>query len=249
MKYGWIPQLADHRDRMYRAARKRPLPRMVDLRPSMPPVLDQGDIGSCTANAIAAADMFLQVKQGLADAFLPSRLFIYWNERAMEGTILSDSGAVIRDGIKSVAKFGVCPETEWPYIPAKFADRPPLPCYLHAYKHQALEYFALEGDLYSLKSCLTSGYPFVFGFSVYESFEDAEVAGTGIMRAPTANERLMGGHAVVAAGYDDSTQRFIIQNSWGASWGDRGFFTMPYEIIARGMASDFWTIRLVEDGK
>src|SRR2546430_400903 len=116
-RYGWVPDLPDHRDHMYSAPTHvlKALPPKVDLRPNCPPVLNQGQLGSCTANAIANAHRFDQIKLGRKDHFLPSRLFIYYNERAMEGTIDSDAGAMIRDGIKSIAKLGACPETLWPY--------------------------------------------------------------------------------------------------------------------------------------
>jgi C1A family cysteine protease len=117
-RYGWVPDLPDARDHMYAAPQRvlATLPSQVDLRPQCPPVVDQGALGSCTANAIANAHLFNQRKQMAAQSFLPSRLFIYYNERVMEGTVNSDSGAMIRDGIKSIAKQGVCPETQWPYI-------------------------------------------------------------------------------------------------------------------------------------
>jgi C1A family cysteine protease len=127
--YGWIPDLPDHRDHLYAAPPPRltALPPSTDLRPQCPPVYDQGQLGSCTANAIAGAIEFDQMKQGQTP-FVPSRLFIYYNERDIEGTVGSDSGAQIRDGIKSVAQQGVCPEPEWPYDITKFTEKPPDTC-------------------------------------------------------------------------------------------------------------------------
>ena len=115
-RYGWTPDLPDARDHLFSAPQisLTALPPSADLRSTCPPVYNQEQIGSCTANAIGAAFEFETTKQGLPD-FMPSRLFIYYNERAMEGSIATDSGAQIRDGVKSVAKLGVCPETEWPY--------------------------------------------------------------------------------------------------------------------------------------
>ena len=114
--YGWVPDLPDARDYMYAAPLQvlTGLPPKVDLRPQCPPVLDQGALGSCTANAIANAHLFDQRKQKAKQPFLPSRLFIYYNERVMEGTVHSDAGAMIRDGIKSIAKQGTCAEKQWP---------------------------------------------------------------------------------------------------------------------------------------
>lgn len=248
-RYGWIPDLPDHRDHVY--ATPVPLlaalPVRVDLRRHCPPVLDQGAIGSCTAHAIANAHRFDQMKQKLANGFLPSRLFIYYNERAMEGTIDSDAGAQIRDGIKSIAKQGVCDETLWPYDIARFARKPTAKAYREALRHQALAYQRVTQTLAQMKGCLAAGFPFVFGISVYESFESERVARTGKVPMPDASEKSLGGHAVLAVGYDDATQTFIVMNSWSAKWGDKGYFTLPYDYITdRSLADDFWTVRIVE---
>jgi C1A family cysteine protease len=259
--YGWTPDLPDNRDHQFAAPLLKlgPLPAKVDLRSQCPKVYDQGQIGSCTANAIAAAIEFDLLKQKLPD-FTPSRLFIYYNERSMEQTVATDSGAQIRDGVKSVNKLGVCPETEWTYVPtpanpntnlwppgAKPAEKPTPPCYAAALKHKALSYERLTRDLAQFKGCLAAGYPFVLGFTVYSAFESAQVAKTGILNLPASSEQVEGGHAVLAVGYDDAVQRFIIRNSWGASWGIKGYFTMPYAyLLSEKLASDFWTIRVVE---
>ncbi|MBJ6727698.1 C1 family peptidase [Geomesophilobacter sediminis] len=246
-RYGWVHDLPDQRDHLYAAPLEilRALPEQVDLRGQCPSVYDQGDLGSCTANAIAAAVEFERNRQGLRD-FMPSRLFIYYNERALEGTVDSDSGAQIRDGIKTVASFGDCPEEEWPYDVSKFADKPTNACYLDAAKVKAVLYSSLVQNLNQMKGCLASGFPFVFGFTVYESFESSEVASTGVAQMPGSGEQVIGGHAVVAVGYDDSEQRFIVRNSWNTNWGMRGYFTMPYAYLTDPkLSSDFWTIRLI----
>ncbi len=246
--YGWTPDLPDHRDLFYTApaAHLKALPPKVDLRPQCSPVYNQGQLGSCTANSIAGAVEFDQMKQGLPSVFVPSRLFIYYNERAMEGTVSQDSGAQIRDGIKSVGKLGVCPETQWPYNIKKFALKPPAVCYKDAVQYRALSYQKVARDLSQMKGCLASGYPFVFGFTVYESFESAAVAKTGRVPLPSAREKVLGGHAVMAAGYDDSWQVFIVRNSWGTGWGLKGYFLMPYAYLTHpGLSSDYWTVRLV----
>jgi C1A family cysteine protease len=247
-RYGWLPDLPDHRDYLYAApvAIVGALPTVVDLRAQCPPVYDQGQLGSCTANAIAAAIQFDQMKQKLAQIFTPSRLFIYYNERVIEHTVASDSGAQIRDGVKSVGSQGDCPETEWPYVISKFKTKPPKNCYADAIKYKAVLYQRLTPVLSQLKGCLASGYPFVFGFTVYESFETAQVAKTGHAPLPKSNEQSVGGHAVMCVGYDDAKQWFIVRNSWGDQWGMKGYFTLPYSyLISANLASDFWTIRVV----
>src|SRR5438309_311447 len=178
-RYGWIPDLPDHRDYLYAAPMEvlRKLPAKVDLRPRCPRVYDQGQLGSCTANAIAGAIEFDLMKQKARKVFTPSRLFIYYNERVLEGTVDSDSGAMIRDGVKSVSKQGDCPEKEWPYDIVKFRDKPPRKCYLDAVKHKAVSYQRLTPTANQLKGCLASGYPFVFGISVYESSKAREWPG------------------------------------------------------------------------
>src|SRR5712691_4860862 len=248
-RYGWIPDLPDERDHIYAAPPQflSALPPSIDLRALCPGVYDQGMLGSCTANAIGGAIEFDRMKQKLTD-FVPSRLFIYYNERLMEGTINSDSGAQIRDGIKSVATVGVCPEPDWPYDIANFSEKPPNSCYQTAGQHKVKRYLRLTQSLILMKACLAAGYPFVFGFTVYESFEGPQVAQTGDVPMPAPGEQVRGGHAVVAVGYDEASSRFIVRNSWGTGWGKQGYFTMPYAYLTQAhpaLSSDFWTIRTV----
>jgi C1A family cysteine protease len=248
-RYGWVPDLPDHRDFSYAAPRGilRKLPARVDLVKACPPVYDQGQLGSCTANAIGAAFEFGLRKQAPAGDFVPSRLFIYYNERVLENTVPMDNGASIRDGMKSVHHQGVCPEREWPYEIGKFADKPAEPCYAHALEHQVLSYHRVPRTLNQMKGCLADGYPFVLGFTVYESFESETVAKTGKMNLPQKDEAVLGGHAVLAVGYSDAAKRFTVRNSWGTAWGKKGYFTMPYEYLLNAdLSDDFWTIRLVE---
>ena len=247
-RYGWIPDLPDRRDHLYAAPVRmlRTLPPKIDLTPQCPPVFDQGQLGSCTGNAIAGAIQFDELKQKQANPTVPSRLFIYYNERVIEGTTASDSGAQIRDGIKTVASQGVCTEKSWPYDIVKFRTKPPKKCYLEAAKHKAVSYQRLVQSLNQMKGCLASGWPFVFGFTVYESFETSAVAKTGRAPMPASGEKVLGGHAVLAVGYDDKMERFIIRNSWGTGWGKKGCFTLPYAYLTdSNLADDFWTIRLV----
>ncbi len=248
-RYGWQPDLPDQRDFKFRAPQAflKKLPSKIDLRKKCPPVYDQGQLGSCTANAIGGAFEFELMKQK-AKPFLPSRLFIYYNERVIEHSVREDSGAQLRDGMKTVNKQGACPESLWPYVVSKFANTPPASTYNAALNHQVLSYMRVARTVNQMKGCLVAGYPFVFGFTVYESFESEQVAKNGKLNMPKKDEQVVGGHAVLAVGYDDSSKRFIVRNSWGTSWGIRGYFTIPYDyLLDENLSDDFWTIRVIED--
>ena len=245
--YGWLPDRPDQRDKLYcaPAAAPKKLPPAVDLRPACSPVENQGPLGSCTAQALAGSLEFLEQKAGRPLTEL-SRLFIYYNERAMEGTVSEDAGALLRDGVKSLAKLGVCAEKKWPYNIARFAAKPSAACYREGLQHQILSYHRIL-SLDDMRQCLAEGYAFVFGFTVYESFESETVARTGRLNLPKSAEKTLGGHAVMAVGYDDAQRRFTIRNSWGSDWGLAGYFSMPYTYLAnRNLSDDFWTIRAFE---
>jgi C1A family cysteine protease len=242
--YGWVPDLPDQRDFLYGALRKAPraLPASTDLRNHCSPVENQGNLGSCTGNALAGAVEFLERKDGVAFENV-SRLFIYYNERVIEHTVSQDAGAMIRDGIKSLVKQGVCAETRWPYVVSKFAVKPSAGCYKEALTHQVVAYARLL-TLQDMRACLADGYPFVFGITVYDSFESSQVAKTGVVPMPKSSEKVLGGHAIMAVGYNDIQKRFLIRNSWGTGWGMKGYFTIPYDYVGnRNLADDFWTIR------
>jgi C1A family cysteine protease len=247
INFGWKRDLPDFRDRKFKITAPHELPAMVDLRGQCPPIYNQGNLGSCTANALGGAFQFEQMKQNKPN-WIPSRLFIYYNERAIEGTINEDAGAQIRDGIKTMVKEGVCPETMWQYVESKFTKKPCQQCYDEALKNQVLEYLRLSPHtLYEVKHCLADGYPVTFGFMIFESFMVDSVAKTGIATMPLPNEQPIGGHAVLAVGYDDSKQALIVRNSWGTEWGINGYFYLPYGFVTEpNLSADYWTIRVVE---
>jgi len=252
--YGWVPDLPDQRDHLFAVEPSilTALPAKVDMRPQCPGVYDQGQLGSCTGNSIAGAVEFERMKQAIAGAaqLTPSRLFIYYNERVIERTVQQDAGAQIRDGVKSVATQGVCFETgpnSWPYDINAFATKPPAGCYQAALPNTVVQYSRVVQTAQQMKGCLAGGHPFVFGFTVYESFESPAVAASGVVPMPASNEKTVGGHAVLAVGYDDSQQRFIVRNSWGPGWGMAGYFTIPYAYLTDSdLASDFWTLTMVK---
>lgn len=245
--YGWKPQLPDFRDHQFKLTSPiTNLPSLVDLRPHCPPVYDQGQLGSCTANAAAGAYEFDLLRQGLTD-FTPSRLFIYYNERKLDGDIRQDAGSQLRTAAKTLNQTGVCDEKLWPYIEKKFKNKPTKKCFTAAVAHKTVSYQAIDNtNINLIKQCLASGSPIIFGFSVYESFESEQVAKTGLMPMPLRSEQLLGGHACMIVGYDDSKSYAIARNNWGADWGDKGYFYVPYQFLTNSnLASDFWQITSV----
>jgi len=241
INYGWVPDIPDQRDFLYRAIKPIiRLPKKVDLRNNCSLVEDQKSLGSCTAQALAGNMEFLD---NLPDSkYIDiSRLFIYYNERVLMDSVDYDSGASLRDGIKCLKNYGACKEALWPYKIDKFTRKPSQKCYQEAKKRCIKSYHRIN-NLNEMFTCLAEGYPFVFGFSVYESFQSQKVARTGVVNMPKRKEKIIGGHAVMAVGFIQSQKRFIVRNSWGKSWGMDGYFTMPYKYLET-LAGDFWTIR------
>ncbi len=245
--YGWKPQLPDYRD--YRLADHEAilpaatLPPLADLRFGDSPIRDQGQLGSCTAFTGEGAFHFEVKKQGLAD-FLGSPLFLYYQERVDQGTVASDSGASIREISKALSTYGIASEINWPYNVANFKGMPSAAAYTEALGHKATQYLAVAQQLDQMKSCLASGYPIMFGFTVYQNFESGQTPTTGIVQMPSGS--VLGGHANLIVGYDDARQVFISRNSWGTSFGDHGYVYFPYSyLLNSGLASDFWTLRVV----
>ncbi len=242
-QYGWVPDIPDYRDFPFKRVKPRvKIPDKVDLRGKCSSVEDQGTLGSCTANAGVAVYEYLETVQNMPFDD-KSRLFLYWNTRSIQGTTGEDSGASIRDTIKALAKWGVCPEKSWPYTISKFKTKPPRPCYTDAAKHKIISYERLN-TLNDMLGCLADGFIFEFGFSVYESFESDKVKKTGIVPIPKKKEQLLGGHAVCGVGYDQKKKWLICRNSWGVEFGDKGYFYLPFDYVTdRNLSDDFWVVR------
>lgn len=222
------------------------LPASVDLREHCPAVMDQGDLGSCTAHGITGAIRYCLIKQGATD-FPMARLQIYYDERSVEGTVSSDSGAEIRDGLDCAAKRGVAHESLWPYDIAKFKKKPTAKVYADALKFVVLERQVVQVDVAHLKAALASGYPVVVGFVCFEGIDSDETAKTGLVPMPGRKDRPEGGHAVYAVGYGQKPDTFTLRNSWGDGWGDRGDFYLPEAYLGSSTyASDFWAITQVK---
>jgi len=213
------------------------LPLIVDLRPKMPVVYDQGNLGSCTSNAFCAVYQYLKPQlQG-------SRLFLYYNTRSIEDTIPYDNGATLYGTIKSIKKNGLCRETKWPYIITKFAIKPSPECYTIALANKNINAYNVQNDLNFMKNYLNAGFPLVIGIAIYSEFESDAVAKTGIVPMPSSNSTFLGGHAVVVVGYNDTKKVWIVRNSWGSSWGDKGYFYLPYPYLTNPtLCSDIWYI-------
>ncbi len=246
--FGWRRDNPDHRDyRVLLAAPPKPLPVHVDMRAQCSPVRDQGPLGSCTGMAIAAGAVpFIEHRQHITDESEPSPLFVYYNERALEHSVTEDAGASIRDGFRALHIWGVCDEACWPYDPTQFAVRPLDACYQQARLVRNVEYRRLAQEEEQLVRSLASGFAFVFGFTVYESFQSLPVALTGEVPMPSQSEASLGGHAVLCVGYDREERRFICRNSWGAKWGQAGYFTLPFDyVLDQNLAADFWILRRV----
>lgn len=245
-RYGWKPQLPDWRDHQMQAmVPPQLIPPSIDLEPQDSPIFDQGQTSSCTGNSTAAAVEFVRRREGLIDLRV-SRLFAYYNGRAAEDDTDNDGGAQIRDVIKGISKFGVCPEVEWAFNPDQVTVKPTDQCYADALHDRAIQYSVPQQNASGLRGCLATKTPFIFGFTVYESFESDAVAKTGIMPMPGSSEGAVGGHAACAVGFFDDRHVVKVRNSWGPQWGDRGYFYMPYDYIMNpDLSSDFWKIQLV----
>lgn len=257
-KLNWVRDSIDHRDLSYGiVVNPHPaivLPPSADLRPNDTPIMDQGQIGSCTSQAWGGLMDFIQmadIKKNQLNApevfkntFDPvSRLFIYYNERVLEGDPGQDGGAQLRDGAMALMRWGVCEETLWPYDPNQIFVMPNQAAFLEAAKRKITTCMKLHTP-FDFKHCLSSGNPIVFGATLFDSFESDQVAANGIVPMPTQYDSPIGGHATMIVGYDDAKQWYIVRNSWGNGWGDKGYFYLPYAYAHNSQwCSDFWTAK------
>jgi C1A family cysteine protease len=214
-KYHWVPDKLDKRDHPYLLTGASQSS-VVDLRPYCSSIENQGNLGSCTGQAIAGAIELLHKRA--SRTLDVSRLFIYYYERSMISTVNYDSGAYIRDGIKVCYTYGAPVESLWPYNINKFRTLPPSTAMQDAAKRKVTSYQRVA-DFNGVIDAVASGYPVVVGFTVYSSFESNSVARTGVMPYPnTSTERVLGGHAVLIVGYNKNRNVFIVRNSWGSGW-------------------------------
>lgn len=240
----WVPDKLDNRDYKYTIT-PTTTPNIIDLRRYCSPIENQGNLGSCTGQAIAGAIELLNKRNGKHNDI--SRLFIYYYERLILGTVNYDSGAYIRDGIKATNHYGASLESHWPYDIRKFRQEPINEAKIDALNRKVTRYERVI-DFNGCVNALSNGYPVIIGFHVYSSFMSTSVARTGNMPYPnTKRERLLGGHAVLLVGYNKTKKVFIARNSWGTSWGDKGYFYMPFNVINPKMSSDYWIIKEVNN--
>jgi C1A family cysteine protease len=245
-KYGWKPEPIDgSKMLMGVSAPISGIPNSVDLTPHMPPVFDQGQTNSCTGNGLSEA-IACAMSYHNNEKFIPSRLFIYYNERLIEGSENQDCGGIIHDGIRGCNLHGMVDESTWPFDINNIEVKPPQNIYDIAIKDKIKFYAPIDNTkIETLKATLAHGYPIVFGFTVYSAFESEEVAKTGILNMPQNGEEIIGGHCINLIGFSDEKEMFLCRNSWGPNWGQNGNFWMPFDYVTNpNLASDFWIIRI-----
>lgn len=254
---GWNPDRPNHNDREFLPTMGRLDVQQTEFTLSVDgiPVLNQANQGSCTGHGGAGIVMYDQQAQG-EQVVIPSRAMIYYDARIPEQTTDQDSGATIRDMVAGLVKYGVVPDTEFPYDDTVFDKAPDQQQYTDAKQQEAIVYERVQYP--HLNAAIASGFPVVFGFTVYESFESSEAASTGIIPIPAKGEQVLGGHCVwtwgfnsqyTASGNDKLPPRTkACRNSWDKSWGDNGNFYLPQWFFDSGNASDFWVVRRVGAG-
>ncbi len=251
---GWVPSPPDPRDHIY----EPPKAALADTRPDLDlnpgdwPVWDQRDLPSCTAQALAGGMSLLlrnHPKPGdhTTHDWEPSRMFLYYNERAEEGTQAQRRPAHLRDAVKSVKQTGICPDALWPYDVNQYATKPPEGAYDAAKPHREIAYRRLKPHVEHMKACLKEKHPFTIGFRLFQSLATPKIKATGDIPAPTEQQLKSlpnNGHCVLVIGYDDAQQHWLIRNSYGPDWGKGGYGTLPYRYVTTPkLCADMWTVR------
>jgi C1A family cysteine protease len=240
LDYGWerYKTVFAPKARPRRMPRQGLLPTRIDLREHDGPVYDQGDLGACTAFAMGKG-MREHMQRRDDERITPlSALFLYYEERARQGTVKKDSGSTITEGMTVLKAVGCATDETWPYDVPRFKVKPAKPAYASASEYRIREATQLA-ELDDVRATLARGKTVAFGFLVYESF--GKVGKDGVMKMPEKGDKVMGGHAVLAVGYDDQQRHLIVRNSWGKGWADGGYFYMPYDFAKdHERADDFW---------
>jgi len=244
-QYGWTPDLPDHRDKILKYPRAKMLPSKVDLRDLCPPVYDQAGLGTSTICAVLSAYQLNQKRIIAGELIIPSRLFTYYNTRLMNNSADRDSGTSIRDCIKSINKYGLCPESIWPYDSSILFNKPGADCYEKAIGKNSIPYHRIVQNHDQIKSTLADGQPIIFGMSIFPSFLKKEVSETGIVPMPDPDEAILGGHSALLVGYDDEECYWIVLTSWGEKFGDKGYLYLPYDYFfkEKKFIMDLWVLK------
>lgn len=251
-KTGWAPPPEMEAKRRqeehpYEAEPHLEMPPIVDLRPHMPPIYDQGDLNSCTSNAVGGMIQYLRAKQGM-NAFLPSRQYLYWYQRLADNTQNQNIGCSVYSAINVAQTMGYCPENYFPYNP-NWQLAPPPPADQEAHHHQVGPHRA-PASFEELKLALANGFPVAFGFYFFNSFYAADL-NNGLV--PMNFVGPVQKHAALVVGYSDAAQTVTVRNSWGVArngrpCGDQGYYYMPYQYISDGqLCSEFWTLAGIVD--
>lgn len=245
-RYGCNNDCKDKRDFQYTPQKEICLERIFTLCKKMPPILNQGKLGSCAINSICNVIRYCEMIEDKDYSKQLSSLFVYYNVRNMEGNVNEDSGAQIRNVLKSINTHGACYEKTWPNNITQFAEKPTPSCYKEGKDHRTIRYERITQDITHIKYAIQSGFPVVFGLSVFESIEQKSVIKFGIIPFPLNGSKKIGNHCAICCGWDDSRRLFTIMNSWGTNWGDNGYGYISYDYLSNpNFARDFWKINFI----